>query len=433
MLSISNLTYEINEKLLFSDVNLSATAGDKIALIGDNGSGKTTLLQLIMGEIIPDNGAIKVVGNVEFVEQENNFPGSVREFFIDEEAWRVQMSLDEVALSDIDFDAKVSNLSGGQKTRLSLAKVLSHEDPPNVLLLDEPTNNLDAAGQKWLTDFMNKFRGTVIFTSHDREFIDIAATEIWEIADKSMRTFSGNYSFYKRQKELERQRQMSDYEKYKLGEKKLLRIEKIAKDKNRAVSHSRFDKLHMAKKFGNDKMNFNTKRDESQSIQGAKIRAIQSKLDQLERVEKPHTRKTYRANLHSEITHDKVILRAEKLSKSFNKKIIFKDLNFEIRTGERLRILGDNGSGKTTLLKICAGIISPDQGEVWRAPNLKIGYLSQDVLNLDLEKVAIENLRVEFGDLAEIFAKAAAMDLDRRDLAKLSKNLSRGQLTKLGV
>jgi macrolide transport system ATP-binding/permease protein len=414
-------------------VNLSVDASDRVALIGDNGAGKTTLLKLVAGELSPDSGAIKSGGDIGVVAQYNNFSGSVGEFLGGLESWRVDVALDKVGLSALDLRQAVLKLSGGQKTRLSLAKILAEENQPEILLLDEPTNNLDGDGLEWLADFLKTFGGQIIFASHDRHFIDAVATKIWEIDDGQVHTFNGNYTFYREQKTVERKRQQELYDKVEKEKRKLLNLRKIANERNNTASHQHFDKLHTPKKLGNLKTNFNAERSAAQSAQGKAVRVIDTKLAQLSPAEKPLTQKIYRANLSSEPTHDKIILHAENLTKKFSGRTIFEDVSFELRAGQRLQIAGPNGGGKTTLLSITAGRLNADSGTIWRAPDLRTGYLSQDVINLDFAESGLENLRTIFDNQTEIFASAAAMDLSPNDLMKPVGKLSRGQQTKLGV
>lgn len=426
MLLISGLSKAINEKILFEDVNLTATPGDRIALIGDNGSGKTTLLKLIADEMKPDNGAIKITDVISVVEQENNFSGTISEYFSNDESWQVDLALETVGLTKIDPNQLITNLSGGQKTRLSIAKILATEYTPEILLLDEPTNNLDADGLVWLEQFLQKFHGTVIFVSHDRAFIDKIATKIWLITDQTVRTFTGNYTDYKTQIEAERQRAEFEYQKSQDEKRKTERLLKIAEQRARTG-------IRRKKPTDNDKSQFDWHNDTVQKSLGSRTKALHTRLDKLDGTTKPPVQKLYRANLQSTPTHNKVILRLENVSKQFGDRTILSDVDLEIRANSRIRISGTNGSGKTTLLNIAAERLAPDDGTVWRAPNLRIGYMSQEVIDLDFVKSGLSNLLTIFDDTTAIFKAAAVMDLVSSDLSKPVNQLSRGQQAKLGI
>lgn len=438
-MEISILLEEIGGKMLFADANLFAKYGEKIALIGDNGCGKTTFLRILAGEIQPQNGQILSEKIIGFLRQENDFSGNVYEFFaskidMESEFWRAEIALEKVGISTdnfVEFSQKmVADFSGGEKTKLALARILTEENL-EILLLDEPTNNLDADSRKWLESFLEKWNGTVIFASHDRFFIDQTAEKIWEISDEKIREFRGNYMDFLSQKKLERRRQQDEFAQFDKEKKKLEALEKLAKIKMNSTSNS-----HYSRKSGMPKIVFNARKDASQKSTGKKISAFQSKISQLQNDknvrEKPFERKDYFAKLSDEQTRKNgLVLRAENIAKNYGKREIFANINLEIRAGEKMRITGKNGTGKSTLLKILAGKIKPEKGEIKYAQNIKIGYVSQDAFGIKNDETLAENF-ANF-DREKVMKSLRVLDFVVRDYRRKIGEFSRGQQTKIAI
>ncbi len=391
MLKISNLSFTYQGEPVFQNVNLSLSKPEIVAVIGDNGVGKTTLLRLIAGELMPDDGSVRHHGTIGFLHQTQD-----------------------------DLQEK----SGGEKTQIRLAELL--RENPEILLLDEPTNNLDSESKSWLLRNLRNYRGLVIIVSHDREFLTQTAERIIYLHDGEVENFPGSYQKFREYQAQKHQQQLQNYEQTQHEKKKLERQLKIARDRGHKSNRRSYNKMS-----DESRLRYNSKRMAAQNSAGQVIRAAQSKLEQLDNVEKPLGRKFYTAEVNSELLYDKKLLEATNLSKSYGKKNLFQDLGFELRTGERVRVTGRNGSGKSTLFRIILGQVMTDNGEVWRAPNLKLGYISQDVTGFDLEKSFLEqndNL-----DKTEIYQAAMTMDFAPRDMKQPIKNLSRGQMTKLSI
>jgi ATPase subunit of ABC transporter with duplicated ATPase domains len=427
MLNIQKLSKKFEDKIVLDEINLSVNTGDVVALVGANGAGKTTLLKIISGLEAADSGSIKVSPNTGYVPQKiSESSQSVSEFFDDVEKWKIDCALAVVGLENIGLERKIKSLSGGQKTKLSISKLFTKDNPPDLLLLDEPTNNLDAEAIEWLKKFILSFNGGVLLVSHDRSFINEVANKTIEINDGKLKTYGGNYDFYKEQKAIELQTEFDEYEKYNSKRNKLRKNLHIFKSQIRGVSNKSFDKVkHESKQF------FHTGKDASETKLGEKIKAVKSKIDQLEEVKKPKLDKKYNLSLAGEVHKYKKIFIGHSIKKSFSNKLILNNLDVEITGNERIEISGANGVGKSTLLKIIGKKIKADSGDLSWGENIKIGYYAQDTELLNLELSGFNNLNNQFVTDLEIFHQARLLGLRAEDVKKPAKELSRGQQAKL--
>lgn len=400
MLQISNLAFSYQNQILLQNLNLSFSSPEIIAIIGDNGSGKTTLLRLIAGELTPDEGAIKAKGQLGFLHQS------------------------PISLSrQLDSDPLLTQ-SGGERTYTELNQLFRQH--PDILLLDEPTNNLDSEHRAWLIQQLSNYRGLVLVVSHDRNFIDQVADRVLQIKDSQTQLFAGNYASFCAQQSQKAHEQSLLYTKTQREKKKLSAQLQVAANRAHKSNRRAFDKIRDESKFFN-----NAKRMAAQNSAGKVLRATQSKLDQLSKVEKPFERKSYQASVSSNFLHHKKLLEVTDLSKSYPEKPLFSHLNFTIHTGERVRISGRNGSGKSTLFKIIMQEIAPDTGTVNLLPNLSLEYISQDSSCLDPQQSFITH-HADF-DKTKIYQAATTMDLTPSDLTKPINKLSRGQQVKLAI
>lgn len=398
MLQISNLNFSYRDKIIFHSLNLSFCRPEIIAIIGDNGVGKTTFLKLIAGELLPDEGSIKIQGNVDILHQDHK-------------------------LNQLE-DSLLFQKSGGELTNYYLEQLLRTR--PSVLLLDEPTNSLDSKSKTKLCQNLQKYRGLVLMVGHDRDFIDQVAHKILYVHNQTAQLFSGNYSNFCRQQEHILHQQELTYQQIQRQKHKLKQQLKVARDAANKSNHHHFDKLR-----DESKLIAHGKRMGAQNSAGKILRATETKLAQLPEASKPFERKTYNARLSHNLSHSKKLLTVEKVSKSYNQKILFQNLNFELWTGERLRISGPNGSGKSTLLKIIQGQIQPDQGTANISAGVTHAYISQDVFGLDLaQSFLAQNSDI---DRTSIYQSATTMDLSPENLQQPARELSRGQLTKLAI
>lgn len=425
MLALQHIHKSYKDKPVLDDVSLSVNAGEVIALIGENGAGKTTLLKLVLGELKPDSGSValhhEVVG---YVPQEAEAVGTIQDGFEKQgEGWKVDYTLSLVGLESIPKTRAVSSLSGGQKTRLALAKVLATDPEPTVLLLDEPTNNLDADGLAWLEQFIKSFTGGIVLVSHDRHFINKVATSVVKLHSSKIKQYGGNYDFYKQQREIEYQTELAKYES-NIEERK--RLEKAIKAQSDKSQHAH---KHI-KRSDNDKYQRDFFRNRVTVKFGQNAKMLQGRLEQLDDVEKPESSKSYKVTLSGNVPPTKLMVRAENISKTYGiRTITYPD--FEIRGTERLHIKGANGSGKTTLLKIVAGLLKADDGEMELGPNIKVGYFSQDVNGLDYDLSNFDNMEITGATSTAIYREARSLGLDENDLRNKPDELSRGQQAKL--
>lgn len=391
MLRVSNLSFSYQNQPLLENLNLILSCLGVVAIIGDNGVGKTTLLKLIAGELKPDEGSIKTVGDIGYLKQTHE---------------------------------DLCDKSGGERTQIRLAELFRQN--PNILLLDEPTNNLDTVSKAWLLRKLQDYRGLVLVVSHDRAFLEAVAEKIVYLHDGKAEVFLGDYISFRQRQAQQLHEQSQSYEKMQQTKKKLQQQLKLAHDRAHKSNRRAYNKID-----DESKLRYNGQRMAAQNSSGKILRSTQSRIDQIAMVEKPLERKVYQAEVPANFLHDRKLLEIVNLSKSYGKKRLFEHLNLEIRTSERVRICGRNGSGKSTLFQIILGLNRADHGEVHLAPNLKIGYIAQDVTGFDLDKSFLDQNK-DF-DRTEIFRAASTMDFIPDDLARPLRELSRGQLTKIAI
>ena len=430
MLNVQKICKSYNDKTILDGVSLAVNRGEIVALIGENGTGKTTLLKIILGEIQPDSGAVNLHGEtVGYVAQELEESGdAVQAFSPDTPAWRIKYALGLVGLDTLKLSARTDKLSGGQRTRLSLARVLTHEPEPDYLLLDEPTNNLDSDGIKWLEQFISSYKGGILLVSHDRAFINKVADRVVEIERGTLKQYGGNYDFYKEQKAVEWQAAIDEYGKFADEKKRLSKLRNQKASQMQSVSGKKFDKIKYE-----DKMTiFSFNKDNSQKGLGRQLRSIDSRLQQLGEVEKPEKTKEYQVRIQGEpVARHKSIVKLIGIRKAYDREL-FAGINFELRGNERVHLKGANGSGKTTLLKIIANVIKPDSGDIEVGAGVRVGYFSQDVDGLDYTLSGFANLQSVNNDSTAIYAQARSLGLLAEDLKRRPSQLSRGQQAKLG-
>lgn len=424
MLSVHNLSKSFIERVLFSDVTFEIEKGDKVGLIGANGAGKTTLFKIINGEMSPDSGNVFTSSDVTlgYMEQHAcNHPErsiydelvSVFDNLIDmekeielinaevekaptEENIEKQTALiDEFeknggltykartrsALIGFGFEGKnftmpTGKLSGGQRSKLSLLKLLLSRS--NFLLLDEPTNHLDLSSVNWLESFIKDFKGSMLIISHDRYFLDNVTNKTIELEHQKTMMYKGNYTEFKKKKQAYVD---SLTHKYENDMKEIKRIEGI---------------VEQQKRWGRER-NFITAASKQKQADRIKEQLIAPERA----LEKIHMRfETKR------VSGEDVII-AENLSKSFGDNHLFSDVNFHIRRGERVFIIGENGCGKTTLFNMLLGRMAFDSGMVDYGAQVDLGYFDQMQSNLDLSKTALDEIWDTFPDMTETKLRTA--------------------------
>ena len=392
LLNISFSYYGTDD--LFTDLSYSFSADKKVAIIGDNGAGKTTLLKIISGDLLPDSGRIVCNATCHLLNQINTN----------------------------------STKSGGQSQQQALLRAF--DSGADILLLDEPTNNLDATARQ---DFFKKlfsYCGGAVIVSHDRELLN-QMDMLLELHNGKLSVFGGNYDFYMEQK---RQMQESLESKYTSAQKEIARLNTtITKAQNTRQHHEAKQQKDKANKSAGSKIAVNSLKGKSQETEAKRRKLIQAKINrQLERsveLSAQLRNDTIKVPLPNAKVYDKEIVRLEKVCFSYGEKRVSSDFNFTMRTGERVRLVGNNGSGKTTLLKLISGILRPSAGYIKVSGN--VAYLNQDLSLLNQDKSVVENI-ADYAGIAQHNAHAIAANFGFRGDASKKKVgvLSGGELLK---
>ncbi len=448
ILSCQNINKTFIDDHLLKDVSFHINDYDKAALIGINGCGKTTLLRIIMGEMNADDGLVtfakdKTVGYLPQNALLNSTKTiydeilTVKQSLIDlEERLRdmeASMNLvtgDELATlmdkytnasarfereggltykSEIigvlkglgfeqeDFSREISTLSGGQKTRVALGKLLITK--PDLIILDEPTNHLDMNAIMWLENYLLNYKGTVFIVSHDRYFLDKIVNKVFELENGHMTTFTGNYTDYATKKEILRIAAMNAY-----------------RNNQREIKHQE-EVIKKLRSFNREK-----------SIKRAESR--EKMLNKMERVDKPlDEADSMHLTLMPRFESGNDVLTVTGLAKSFDNNHLFHDVNFFIQKGEHIAIIGDNGTGKSTLLKIINDVIEADAGTIKTGTNVEIGYYDQEHHVLNESKSIFDEISDDYPTLTntEIRNVLAAFLFTGDDVYKLIGSLSGGE------
>jgi ATP-binding cassette subfamily F protein uup len=356
---------------LLDAVSLQIEAGERVSIIGRNGTGKSTLLQVLTGELAPDEGTLwrqpglqmaRLVQDVpltaarsvyDVVAEGLNAPGAH-----ELEDWHREHKI-ELILSRLDLpaEARVDTLSGGWRRRVLLARTLVAE--PDVLLLDEPTNHLDIDAITWLESFLADYRGTLIFVTHDRAFLQRLATRIVEIDRGALTSWPGNYATFVRKKE-----------------------EWLA---NEGVAQDKFDKrLAQEEVWLRQGVKARRTRDEG------RVRALMAMRE--ERAARRSTIGTVKLRMERADASGKLVFEAEDVSKAYDGKVVVSGLTTRILRGDRVGLIGPNGAGKTTLLRLLLGDLAPDSGEVRRGANVQVAYYDQQREQLDPERTVFDTV-----------------------------------------
>ena len=393
-ISVKNLTkfFTIGENLL-EGLSFEVQEGERVAILGRNGCGKTTLFKILTGEMDYDDGEVYVNPNkrLGLISQIPHFPAGytvedvLRSAFADltkckekmealEKAMTVGASAEQLREYDAlvnrflsgggyDMDVEVDkvcnglgitadqrvqefdSLSGGEKTRMNLARLLLEKT--DILLLDEPTNHLDLNSVEWLESYIKAFKGTVLAISHDRYFLDQVAQRVVEIVDGHAEFYSGNYSFYMDEKQARFDLQMKQYQQEQAKLKQLgYTVERM---KGWGINNRTLYRRAMS---------------------------IQHRMDRIKKTERPKTEKTMKASFGEKDFSGDVVFQMKNVAKSFGARTLFADVNLKVEGGERIAILGDNGTGKSTFIKCLLGE-EDCTGKIQFGPTVKWGYLPQ--------------------------------------------------------
>lgn len=448
VLSCQNISKSYGDKKILENISFNIEDKEKVAITGINGAGKTTLLKIIAGECDADEGvaALSKGKRMGYLSQDSFINSdktiydellSIKKEVIDlehslrkcEEEMKhadgvhLQRLMDKytnlthlfekndgytyiseikgtlygLGFGDKDFNRSVSTLSGGQKTRAALARLLLVK--PDLIILDEPTNHLDIKSMDYLINYLTGYNGAVLVVSHDRFFLDRIADKVIEVENGKASVFSGNYTEYSKKKKQMRQAQMNAYF-----------------NQQREIEHQRkvIDKL---KQFNREK-----------SIKRAESR--EKALEKTDMLEKPaELNADMRLSLTPRVISGNDVLTIKNLSKSYEDKVLFSNVNIEIKRGEHVAVIGENGSGKTTLMKIIRGLESYDSGEVRLGSKVETGYYDQEHQVLHSEKTLFDELSDEYPELTntEIRNTLAAFLFTGEDVFKRIGDLSGGE------
>lgn len=448
LLACQNISKAFGTKEVLRDVNFHINEKEKIAIVGINGSGKTTLLKIIMGEEMPDNGQVIIAKDttIGYLSQhqdisfDNTIYGEMlatKQYILDletsirklekdmkhaegEELEKILETYNRLSskydrdngysyeseitgvlkglgFSPEDYDRHINTLSGGQKMRIALGRLLLTR--PDLIILDEPTNHLDMPSISWLEGFLASYSGSVLIVSHDRYFIDRIVTKVIEIDNKKATIYHGNYTYFADKRAELRASMMKAY------------LNQQAQIKHQEAVITKL------KQFNREK-----------SIKRAESR--EKMLDKIDVLDKPtEIASEMRLTLEPSVESGNDVLTVSHLAKSFGKEALFTDLDFEIKRGEKVALIGGNGTGKTTILKMINHIVSKDAGTIALGSRVHIGYYDQEHQVLSLHKTIFEEISDAYPDLnnTKIRNVLAAFLFTGDDVFKKIEDLSGGE------
>lgn len=454
ILNIQNLSFHFGERELFSNVNFDIDENDKVGFIGSNGVGKTTLFNLIRGNLEPTDGAVIKAKNISvgYMEQHTcsqqgrtlyeeivsvfdylsemeaqlesisnelmlNPEDSERLIKLQDELTvtfqneggltyksRAKSALTGLGFTEKEFDMTTDKLSGGQRSKIALAKLLLSKN--DILLLDEPTNHLDIKSVEWLEGFLKNYNGAVFVISHDRYFLDKITNKTVELENRKVRCYKGNYSEFLVKKKAE---QKAIEDKYENDMREIERLEGV---------------VAQQRQWNREK----------------NIRTAESKLKQIERIRNqlvvPDSRvERIRVEFEPKFVSGNDVIIANGLSKSFGEKVIFSNVSLHIKRGEKVFLLGDNGCGKTTLLKILMGDHKQTDGKFTFGENISKGYFDQIQAKLNMNNTAIEEIWSAYPQMMQTAIRnaLAAFLFKGDDVFKKLSELSGGERARIAL
>ena len=407
LIEANNIKKYFGDRLVLDIDDLKIYSEDRIGIVGRNGVGKTTLINILTNRLAPDEGFVKLYGSYSYISQleepdNKSISGELASKFGIEPIWNDYMS-------------------GGEKTRFKLANAL--DDNSMMLFADEPTSNVDMEGIQLIEEMFEEYKGTLIVISHDRNFLDKLCNKILELEDGKIKIYNGNYTDYKNQKLLERERAEFEYEEY-IKEKK--RLEGVIIDTKQKVKSIK----KVPRRMGNSEARLHKMG--SQNARANLERAVKNvkkRIEHLEVKERPKVDPRIKLDVqHSTELHSKIIIEGKNINKSFDDKIIFKNAEFNIYNGSKIAFIGPNGCGKSTLIKM----ILDNNHTIKIAKGAKIGYFSQDMSILDNNLSILDNV-MESSIYPESFARLLLARLLFRgeEVYKNVNVLSGGELVKV--
>ena len=411
MIAFNRIGKQYGRQVLFVDASFQLNPGEKVGLVGPNGSGKTTLFRMIVGEEAPDDGTVSVpkkltVGYFRQDVEEMSGRSVIDEAIAGTRLGALHHELDDLqhaladparaveldrllarfgevqeeyehlggyalvsqarevlhglGFDDEQIDDDVGALSGGWKMRVAMARALLGK--PDVLLMDEPTNHLDIESILWLEAFITSLPGALLMTSHDRDFMNRIVSRVAEIDDGEIRTYSGNYDFYERERAL--------------------------REANREAAHARQQAMLAKEQRFIDRF-------ASHAAKAAQVQSRVKALDKIEKIKLPKQRRVVKFNFQPPPRSGDDVAILEGIDKRYGSRVIYDGLNLNVRRGERWAVMGRNGAGKTTLLRLIAGALEPDAGSVRIGASVKMGYFAQQALQILDPKLTVEEQMIK--------------------------------------
>lgn len=447
ILSCINISKAFGTKQILKSVSFHINEKEKAAIVGINGAGKSTLLKIIVNELSADEGevvlakgkslgylaqhqnlssdnsiydemltvkqdVIRLYAKIRSLEDEmKNVSGEALEKMLEtysrlthefesKNGYAYQSEvvgiLKGLGFGEEDFKKSINTLSGGEKTRIALGKLLLSK--PDIILLDEPTNHLDLISIAWLENFLLNYNGAVVVVAHDRYFLDKVVSKVIELDNTVCTTYIGNYTDYANKKAQLREARLKQY----LNQQQLIRHQEEVIAKLRSFNREK-------------------------SIKRAESR--EKMLEKIERVEKPTEHQVMHFKLEPRITSGNDVLTVEGISKAFGKRELFSDVSFEIKRGEKVALIGNNGTGKSTILKIITGRLESDKGRIKLGSKVHIGYYDQEQQTLDPEKSLFDELQDTYPNLDNTTIRniLAAFLFTGDDVFKKIKDISGGE------
>ena len=448
ILSCNNISKSFGTDIIIKSCSFNIEDHEKAAIVGINGAGKSTLLKIITGEEPADTGIVTLAKDktLGYLAQQQDLQSdrsiydellSVKQYILDMESElrRIEAAMNSASGDELealmnrytnlnhefemnngyaykseitgvlkglgfteeDFSLHVNTLSGGQKTRVSLGKLLLSK--PDIIMLDEPTNHLDMESISWLENYLINYNGAVLIVAHDRYFLDKIVSKVIEIDNGDCTVFSGNYTDYASKKAILRNMKLKEY-----------------LNQQRDIKHQE-EVIAKLKQFNREK-----------SIKRAESR--EKMLDKMEVVDKPvELNAKMNIQLEPSVVSGNDVLTVTDLTKSFDGNTLFNNINFDIKRGERVALIGNNGTGKTTILKLINGIIQPDSGSIYLGAKVAIGYYDQEHHVLDPDKTLFQEIQDAYPDLnnTQIRNTLAAFLFTDDDVFKYIRDLSGGE------
>lgn len=401
-----SITKTFTGEPLLENIDFKVLPGLKIGVVGKNGCGKTTLFNIIASKTDIDAGSTQKQDEViGYIPQEFHFPDQLVGEYLEKsldfswETYKIEALVDQLGFSNYDPYQEIKTLSEGQKMKLKMIEILLGD--PTTLLIDEPTNHLDIEGILWFERYIKRLDKSVLMISHDRQFLNNTVDEIWEIEDKNLYRFVG------------------DYDSYKEGKLKL--IDKW--DQEYRLFLKRKEKL--------EKLLENARRIKDGKQRGRAVSAAKKRIEREVKnnsVEKYSTKKMRAVEFDTDITHNKLMIQFDNVTKAYGDNIVFKDLSFDIRGGEKVWLSGPNGIGKTTLVKLIVGEEEPTAGSVKLGNDIELGYFAQKQTHLEysqtLQEYFVEETTCSY---SESFGVLRRFLFDKEDLIMPIEFLSPGQ------